>query len=110
MKKYTKKITKNYIKNNIKNNTKKIKQWHKVLDINNEKYTRKEINKTKKKICYKNTSLSRICESAKYTTYRDHLYNTENIAIVNKYVSLLKQYPNVNIISKCSGKIFCSKT
>ena len=87
MKKYTKKITKNYIKNNIKNNTKKIKQWHKVLDINNEKYTRKEINKTKKKICYKNTSLSRICESAKYTTYRDHLYNTENIAIVNKYVS-----------------------
>ena len=36
MKKYTKKITKNYIKNNIKNNTKKIKQWHKVLDINIE--------------------------------------------------------------------------
>ena len=50
MKKYTKKNTKKISKNYTKNNTKKIKQWHKVLDINNEKYTRKEINKTKKKI------------------------------------------------------------
>ena len=42
---------------------------------------------TKKKICYKNTDISRICESAKYTTYTDQLYNKDNVLIVNRYVS-----------------------
>jgi len=73
MKKYTKKI--------------KIKQWHKVLDINNAYNSNKRKNMTKKKVCYKNTNISRICESAKYTTYTDQLYNKDNVVIVNRYVS-----------------------
>ena len=73
MKKYTKKI--------------KIKQWHKVLDINNDYNSNKRKNMTKKKVCYKNTNISRICESAKYTTYTDQLYNKDNVVIVNRYVS-----------------------
>jgi hypothetical protein len=75
MKKYTKK------------RSKKIKQWHKLLNINDENYSGKQKNITKKKVCYKNTNISRICESAKYTTYTDHLYNKDNVVIVNNYVS-----------------------
>ena len=59
----------------MKKYTKKIKQWHKVLNINDEIFSRKQKNMTKKKVCYKNTNISRICESAKYTTYTDQLYN-----------------------------------
>ena len=71
----------------MKKRTKKIKQWHKVLDINNVYNSNKRKNMTKKKICYKNTTISRICESAKYTTYTDQLYNKDNVVIVNNYVS-----------------------
>ena len=71
----------------MKKKTKKIKQWHKVLDINNVYNSNKRKNMTKKKICYKNTTISRICESAKYTTYTDQLYNKDNVVIVNNYVS-----------------------
>ena len=73
MKKYTKKI--------------KIKQWQQILNINDEYHSNKRKNMTKKKICYKNTDVSRICESAKYTTYTDQLYNKDNIVTVNRYVS-----------------------
>jgi putative endopeptidase len=78
------------MKNNkkyTKKHTKKNKQWHKLLNINDQNFSRKQKNITKKKICYKNTNISRICESAKYTTYRDQLYNKENVSIVNRYVS-----------------------
>ena len=71
----------------MKKYTKKIKQWHKVLDINNVYNSNKRKNITKKKVCYKNTNISRICESAKYTTYTDQLYNKDNVVIVNNYVS-----------------------
>ena len=77
MKKYTKKNTKKI----------KIKQWHKILNINDEYHSNKRKNMTKKKICYKNTDISRICESSKYTTYTDQLYNKDNIVTVNRYVS-----------------------
>ena len=71
----------------MKKYTKRIKQWHKLLNINDEYHSNKRKNMTKKKICYKNTDISRICESAKYTTYTDQLYNKDNVVIVNNYVS-----------------------
>jgi len=71
----------------MKKYTKKIKQWHKILNINDDYNSSKRKNMTKKKICYKNTNITRICESAKYTTYTDQLYNKDNVVIVNSYVS-----------------------
>uniref|UniRef100_A0A6C0HHX3 Peptidase M13 C-terminal domain-containing protein n=1 Tax=viral metagenome TaxID=1070528 RepID=A0A6C0HHX3_9ZZZZ len=85
-KKFTKKISKtNSSKNNgdtIKPFTKKIKHWHKVIKLPHDKTTTKD-----RKFCTTDKSISKICESGKFSQYTEDFYNKANIETFNSYVT-----------------------
>ena len=82
----------------MKKYTKKIKQWHKplnlkVLDLNKNKKD-KLINKTKKH-CLTDNNVLQLCESGKFSKYINKFYNKENINKFNIYVTQLdEKYKN----------------
>ena len=88
----------------MKKFTKKIKKWHKALDLKvldlTEKKTNKLINKTKKH-CVTDNTIVQLCESGKFSKFTKKFYNKENINKFNRYVTELdekyKKYRKIKI-------------
>ena len=100
-----KSINKNSInKNSNKKFTKKIKHWHKFIDVHNGK---NDINDKKnttvkvKKFCTTDKTIAKICESGKFSKFSEDFYNKENIYKFNSYVTQLndkyKKYRHIKI-------------